>query len=233
VAIPLLFWQWFPTVDTIVFARTDPSTHRAFYQPLLQFLSAQPHTFGRIEIPDTFRHWEAAFVAPQFALARGWERQLDYAYDAQFYNGTLSAGSYRAWLSDNSVQYVALPDVRLDPSSTVEANLLNRGLPYLQPLWHNSHWRLWRFRDYHGLVDGPAQLTSLGSDSFTLHVTGPGVVTVHIHDSPHWAIAGHGCASASSGGWIQLSDLDRGRVRVAQAFRGTRCDVDTTRPGQP
>jgi hypothetical protein len=233
VAIPLLFWQWFPTVDTIVFAGTDPSTHRAFYQPLLQFLAAQPHTFGRLEIPDTFRHWEAAFVAPQFALARGWERQLDYAYDAQFYNGTLSAGSFRAWLSQNSVQYVALPDVRLDSSSTVEAKLLNRGLPYLQPVWHNTHWQLWRFRDYHGLVDGPAQLTSLGADSFTLQVTGPGRVTVHIHDSPHWAIQGPGCTSASPDGWTQLSDLDRGRVRVAQAFRGTRCDFDTTPAAHP
>jgi len=233
VAIPLLFWQWFPTVDTIVFARSDPSTHRAFYQPLLQVLDAQPHSFGRIEIPDTFRHWEAAFVAPQFALARGWERQLDYAYDGQFYDGTLSARSFRAWLSDNSVQYVALPDVRLDSSSTLEAELLKQGLPYLQPLWHNRHWRLWRFRDYHGLVDGPAQLTSLSADSFTLQVTGPGLVTVHIHDSPHWAIAGHGCVRASPGGWIQLSDLDRGRVRVAQAFRGTRCDVDAAPGARP
>jgi len=228
VAIPLLFWQWFPTVDTIAFAGTDPSTHRAFYQPLLQFLDAQPRTFGRLEIPDTFRHWEAAFVAPQYPLARGWERQLDYAYDAQFYDGTLNAGSFRAWLSQNSVQYVALPDARLDPSSTVEATLLDSGLPYLQPLWHNPHWQLWRFRDYHGLVDGPAQLTSLGADSFTLQVNGPGLVTVHIHDSPHWAIQGPGCTSASPDGWTQLSGLGRGRVRVAQAFRGTRCDVDAT-----
>ncbi len=226
-AIPLLFWQWFPTVDTIAFASADPSTHRAFYQPLLHYLSAQPQTFGRIEIPDTYRHWEAAYVAPQFPLARGWERQLDYAYDGQFYNGTLTAASFRTWLSQNSVQYVALPDVRLDSSSTVEAKLLNGGLAYLQPLWHNAGWQLWRVRGYHGLVDGPAQLTSLGADTFTLNVTGPGPVTVHIHDSPHWAIQGPGCTSATPDGWIQLSNLDRGRVRVAQAFRGTRCDVDT------
>ncbi|HTD49327.1 MAG TPA: hypothetical protein VK771_01925, partial [Acidimicrobiia bacterium] len=79
-----------------------------------------------------------------------------------------------------------------------------------------------------GLVDGPAQLTSLSADRFTLQVSAPGVVTVHIHDSPHWAIAGHGCVRASPGGWIQLSDLDRGEVRVAQAWRGTRCDVDAS-----
>ena len=35
-AIPLVFWQWFPTFDTIAFARSDPSTHRAYYQPLLR-----------------------------------------------------------------------------------------------------------------------------------------------------------------------------------------------------
>ena len=231
-AIPLLFWQWFPTVDTIVFAWNDPSTHRAYYEPLLHYLSAQPHTLGRIEIPDTYRHWEAAFVAPQFPLARGWERQLDYAYDAQFYNGTLTAGSFRVWLSQNAVQYVALPDVRLDSSSTIEAKLLKSGLRYLQPVWHNQHWQVWRFRDYHGLVDGPARLVSVGADTFTLDVTGPGPVTVHIHDSPHWAVQGHGCTSASPDGWTQLFGLDRGSVRVAQALRGTQCDFDTKPPSR-
>ena len=105
-AIPLLFWQWFPTFDTIAFAGSDPSTHSAYYQPLLGYFAANPPGFGRVEIPDTYRHWETAFVAPQVALARGWERQLDYAYDAQFYNRTLTPASYRTWLAANGVRYV-------------------------------------------------------------------------------------------------------------------------------
>jgi hypothetical protein len=225
-AIPLLFWQWFPAFDTMVFARTDPSTHRAYYQPLLRYLIAQGDTFGRVEIPDTYRHWEAAYVAPRIPLARGWERQLDYAYDADFYKNTLTATAYESWLSENGVQYVALPDAQLDSSSTVEAKLIKSGLPYLQPVWHDTHWRVFRFREYRGLVDGPARLTALTPDAFTLRVTGPGVVTIHIHDSPHWAVQGTGCTSASPDTWIQLHNLVPGTVRIVQAFSGTRCDAD-------
>ena len=46
---PSLSWQWFPTFDTIAFARSDPSTHRAYYQPLLEFLDNALNMFGRVE----------------------------------------------------------------------------------------------------------------------------------------------------------------------------------------
>ena len=225
-AIPLLYWQWFPTVDTIAFAGSDPSTHRAYYQPLLGYLDTQQLGFGRVEIPVTYRHWEAAVVAPEVALARGWERQLDYAYDDQFYDKTLTAKTYRAWLAANGVAYVALPDARLDSSSTIEAAIIEGGQSYLQPVWHNAHWRVWRFTDYHGLVDGGARLEKLNSDGFVLKVSEPGPVTVHIHDSPHWAVSdGAGCTVAEPDGWIHIRDLQPGTATITQALRGTRCDT--------
>lgn len=226
IAVPLLFWQWFPTVDTIARAPSDPSTQRAYYQPLVQYLASQPHTFGRLEIAATLRHWETAYVAPRLSLARGWERQLDYAYNGHFYDGTLTAAGYRTWLSQNGVEYVALPDTQLDSSSTVEAKLLEHGQSYLQPVWQNAHWRMWRFAGYRGLVDGPARLVSITADTFTVKVLRRGTVTVHIHASPHWAVRGDGCATADPEGWIQLRNVDVGEVRVAQALRGTPCKTD-------
>ncbi|MGZ5967436.1 MAG: hypothetical protein ACXWP4_07200, partial [Polyangiales bacterium] len=231
VAIPLLFWQWFPAFDTIAFAGSDPSTHSAYYQPLLGYFAANPPGFGRVEIPVTYRHWETAIVAPELALARGWERQLDYAYDKQFYDRTLNASSYRAWLAANGVRYVALPDTQLDDSSLIEAKIVERGQPYLKPVWHSAHWKVWEFTGYHGLVDGPARLESLKSDGFRLLVTGPGTVTVHIHDSPHWAVDGQGCTSTSADGFTNLHNLPIGEVSVGQALRGTRCDLGTTTSG--
>ena len=227
-AIPLLFWQWFPTVDTIAFAGSDPSTHRAYYQPLLGYLNDHPTDFGRVEIPVTYRHWESAIVAPDVALARGWERQLDYAYDNQFYDKTLTPASYEKWLAANGVAYVALPDARLDASSMIESEIIESGQSYLQPVWHNAHWRVWRFMQYHGLVDGGATLQSLTADGFVLHVTRPGSITVHIHDSPHWAVNDNaGCTVTNPDGWTHIQDLQPGTVRVTQALRGTRCDSDT------
>ena len=226
VAIPLLFWQWFPAFDTIAFAGSDPSTHTAYYQPLLSYFAANPPGFGRVEIPITYRHWETSIVAPQLALARGWERQLDYAYDEQFYNRTLTPASYRDWLAANGVRYVALPDTRLDASAVIEADIIQRGESYLTPVWHSAHWKVWEFNEYHGLVDGPAQLQSLSSDGFQLLVTGAGPVTVHIHYSPHWAVHGQGCATSTADGWTEIRQAPQGVVTVGQALRGTRCDLD-------
>ena len=233
VAIPLLFWQWFPTFDTITRAQNDPSTHRAYYQPLLRHLASQPPTLGRLEIPATYRHWETAYVAPGLSLARGWERQLDYAYDGQFYNGTLTAAGYRTWLAENSVEYVALPDAQLDSSSTVEARLLRNGQPYLHPIWDNAHWQVWRFSGYRGLVDGPARVESVTADSFTIDVSRPGNVTVHIHASPHWAVDGAGCTATSPDGWVRLIGVNAGDVLVSQALRGTPCDPAELRETPP
>jgi hypothetical protein len=226
-AIPLLFWQWFPTFDTIAYARDDPSTHAAYYQPVLDFIATQPHSFGRVEVPVTYRHWETAYLAPQLSLARGWERQLDRAYDPQFYAGTLDATTYRKWLVDNGVEYVALPDARLDDSSFAEARLAAAGQPYLQPVWSDAHWRVWKFTGYRGLVDGPARLETMSADAFTLHVTGPGTVTVRVHYSSHWAVEENGCTMPNPSGWLQIRNAPRGEVRVAQALRSTHCDVDT------
>ena len=140
-AIPLLVWQWVPAVDGIAFAHTDPSTHAAYYTPLLTYLGEQAGTgtgagratsIGRVEIPSTYRHWEAAYAAPHVLLARGWERQLDIAYNPLFYKAPLTVGTYRMWLHANGVKYVALPDARLDDSSLGERALIERGLPYLQ-----------------------------------------------------------------------------------------------------
>ena len=43
-AIPLLIWQWFPAVDGIAFAHTDPSTRASYYTPLLTYLGTPGRT---------------------------------------------------------------------------------------------------------------------------------------------------------------------------------------------
>jgi hypothetical protein len=226
VAIPLIFWQWFPTTDAILRAPSDPSTHRAYYQPLLNYLTANSIGFGRVEIPVTYRHWESAYVAPEIPLARGWERQLDYAYAKHFYDGTLTIAGYRAWLRSNGVAYVALPDTRLDSSSHIEASIIRRAPSYLEHVWSGPHWEVFRFTDYRGLVDGPARMTDLSADQFTLDVTASGAVTVHVHYSPRWAVDGGGCTVETALGWTRIENLQPGSVQVSQALHGTRCDHD-------
>ncbi len=226
-AVPLFVWQWYPAVDGIAFARTDPSTRAAYYLPLQRYITAQPGLIGRVEIPSTFRHWEAAYAAPHMLLARGWERQLDIAYNPIFYSGPLTAQSYRTWLQENGVEYVALPDAKLDDSSLAERTLLLRGAPYLHEVWQGTHWRVWRVDGFHGLVDGPATVEQLTPDRIVLDVYGPGDVTVRVRTSSHWHVSGGGCATASPDGWTTLRDVPAGRVEMHQAFRGTPCRDDS------
>ena len=54
--------------------------------PLLGFLHRADRPLGRVEVVPTAFHWEAAYVAPAFPLARGWERQLDTANNSIFYD---------------------------------------------------------------------------------------------------------------------------------------------------
>jgi hypothetical protein len=222
-SVPLLIIQWYPAVDGIAYARTDPSTKESYYAPLIGFLKSQPGPIGRVEIPFTFRHWEAAYAAPHVPLARGWERQLDIAYDPIFYSGPLTEQTYHEWLTKNGVAYVALPDARLDDSSLGERALLETGLPYLELVWHDAHWRVWKVRDFRGLAIGAAELVRLAPKGFTLDVRRPGDVEVRVRANRHWTVHGGGCAAATDDGWTVLRDVRPGVVEVTQSLGGTPC----------
>jgi hypothetical protein len=222
-AAPLLVWQWIPAVDGIAFAHEDPSTHASYYQPVVAYLEAQPGAIGRVEVPSTFRHWEAAYVAPHLLLARGWERQLDIAYNPLFYSAPLTATTYHQWLTENGVRFVALPDAQLDDSSHGERALLLRGLPYLHRVWSDPHWTVWRVDDFHGLVVGDASLTTLTADRLTIDVRTPGTIELRVRATSHWKVDNGGCAASTADGWTELRNLPVGTVTVTQALTGSKC----------
>ncbi len=226
VALPLLFWQWYPAYDGIATGTHDPSSHASYYQPVAAYLHGQPGVLGRVEVLPTFRHWESTYLALDVSIARGWQRQLDMSFDKVFY-GDLTTASYHQWLDENAVQYVALPDVSLDSSATAERALVLRGLPYLHEVLHTAHWRVWSVADYHGYVQGAGAMVALGLTNFSVNVRQAGDLVVRLRPSPHWAIRGAGqsgaCVESTSDGWIRLRHLQPGSVTVVQALIGTGC----------
>jgi hypothetical protein len=222
-ALPLLCWQWTPAVQTIVAGPEQLESSRTYYQPVVDYVLAQGPVPGRLEVLQTARHWEAAYVADFVPLPRGWERQLDLAYNHVFYDGTLNAATYEQWLQDNAVQYVALPDAHLDDSSIPERQLVEQGLDFLAPVWQNAHWRVWRFTGYTGLVDGPATVIRQNAIGFVLRVDAPGAVQVRVRSSPHWNVSGSGCVAPSGDGWIRLENLKPGIVELTQQWSGSAC----------
>ena len=239
--IPLLvvlgLWQWQPAFDGMTEARRDPSLDPSYYAGLIAFVTALPPT--RIEIPFTRRHWEAARMAPHVALARGWERQIDIGDNPLFYEPGLTIVTYHAWLVDNAISYVALPDVELDPSARAEARLLADGVPGLTAVWADAHWRVWKVEDARPLVDPPAVMTRLDPDSFTVVTQTPADILVRVHYSSHWDVDGPGCVVPSPDGWTLVRAPRPGPLRVRQVvsrwnpFRPARtdsCPGDGTRP---
>jgi hypothetical protein len=234
----LLYWQVKAPIADYASAVADPAVHASYYAPLLEEL----HVLGvgyserpaRIEVVPTRNHWEARWVAPHAMLARGWERQLDQDRDALFYEESrtpLTSARYRAWLSEEAISYVALPDTPLDYSAEGEARLLRSAPSYLREIWHAAHWRLFAVLGAQPLAESPAVLTSLTSDSFTLSEPHSGNTTVRIRFTPYWAIlAGDGCVREAPGGWTEVQAHRAGSVHVGIDFslerifdHGPRC----------
>ncbi|MEY2567010.1 MAG: hypothetical protein QOE35_1539 [Actinomycetota bacterium] len=213
--VPALIWQWAPVAGAAVRGAHDASGQAAYFAPVLQRLASDPHQ-GRLEIPFTRAHWEAAYVAPHVPLARGWERQTDLAVNGLFYErGALTPESYRTWLEASGVRWVALPDVPLDYSARAEAALITSGLDYLRPVWHNAHWRIWEVRGSPGLVSGPVRLMSVGPDRFVVDANRPGTGLIRLRYTPAWYVrSGAACVRPSTDGWTELVVTAAGRIDV-------------------
>lgn len=225
----LVYWQIIAPLHDTEAVAGNASVHRAFYAPLLAHLPPGPR---RIEIPLTRGHWEAVYVAPHVAIARGWERQLDEKDNRLFYRADLTAASYHAWLEQNAISYVALANTSLDPSARAEARLISAGLPYLREVWRSAHWRLFAVRDPTPMVSAGGELLTLGVQSFSLRAPAPGAYLVRVHFTPYWALAGdRGCVSRAPGDWTLVRLDAPGLARVAIRFsltrvfgHGPRCD---------
>ena len=247
-----LYWQVKAPITDFSSAASDSSVHASYYTPLLDELrmlgigyGSPPSHPARVEVVPTRNHWEARWIAPHVMLARGWERQLDQDRNALFYTESrtpLTPARYRAWLSEEAISYVALPDTPLDYSGEGEARLLrgvDRGTAnadsgvglegtggrdgtapsYLREIWHAAHWRLFAVLGATPLAQAPAVLTSASTDSFTLSEPRPESTTVRIRFTPYWAIlGGHGCVRQAPGDWTEVQAPGPGSVHVGIDF---------------
>jgi MFS family permease len=232
----LLYWQLRAPISDYASAASDPAAPSSYYTPLLAELrqlrigyDAAP---ARIEVVPTRNHMEARWVAGRVAIARGWERQLDIARNGVFYEHgeQLDASRYGAWLSQNAISYVALPDAPLDYSARGEAHVIGIASSYLREVWRSTHWRLFAVRDAAPLAQAPSALTQLGSDSFTLRAPAAGAYLVRVRFTPYWSISsGRGCVQRTRGDWTELRTASAESVHVAIGFSLARVFGDGPR----
>jgi len=228
-AAPLMYLQWQAPIRDVYITVNDPSTSAAYYQPLLSFLASRGGPPFRVEIPFTKFHWEALDVAPRFPLARGWERQLDIKYNHLFYGGPLTPATYRDWLHEMAVRFVAVSDARLDYSAKQETALIERGLPYLHLVLRTRHWRVFEVSHPTPIVQGPATLESLGPNSLTLAARRAGSVLLRVRFTPYWALEqGSGCV-APAGDFTRLTLRRPGPVWLGISFSLGRIGATSAR----
>jgi hypothetical protein len=163
-----------------------PATYAGYYQPLVRELNRLGPLTGRVEVPELTGHWEAAYLAREVPLARGWLRQLDtklnddVTYHPAAKDKTPNAAEYRMFLRRNAVQYVAVPDARPTYYGYHERLLIEQHPPYLTEVWSNEHWTLYAVKEFTPIVSAPGQLVRYEADRIVITVTQPGDVTVRI-----------------------------------------------------
>lgn len=204
-------WWQPPVVTADLASADDPTADPAYFAPLRAELDRRGLT-GRVEVPPTRNYWEAAHLG-EAPLARGWLRQADIARNPLFFttvpgaSGTgvpLTADTYRAWLAENAVQYVAVPDVELSWVGRPEAELVRAGLPYLAEVWSGPHWRLYAVADPSPLVGAPGELVRQDAATVTFRAPGPGPVPVRVrHD--RWLTVTGGATLAPDGEWTTVT----------------------------
>jgi hypothetical protein len=148
-AIPLIAglagWN---TIAIVTSAMDSGSGERngAAFAPLTAQLDKLDPT-GAVEVVPTKRHWETWYVAREFKIARGWERQADIDHGPFFYTKqAFDAATYQQWLADENVEYIALSDLDVDSAGVFEAELLRgTGLStVLTEVSSGNGWTIWR-----------------------------------------------------------------------------------------
>ncbi|WP_308016834.1 MULTISPECIES: hypothetical protein [Streptomyces violaceusniger group] len=171
----------------------------------------------RVEVVPAVNHRETTALGPHVNLARGWNRQLDVERGGLFYENQFTMGQYRAWLDKWAVGYVVLPGGEPDWAAKDEAKLV-RGRPsWLEPVWHDSQWQIYRVKGARPIVSGAdASVVSSDNAKIAVHVPRPGMVRLRIPYSP-WLRTSAGCVERD-GDWIRFKVSTPGRYEIGSSY---------------
>ncbi|GAB2707526.1 hypothetical protein GCM10010442_28240 [Kitasatospora kifunensis] len=185
---------------------------------------------SRVEAVPMLNHYESWRLADAVELARGWNRQADVQRNPLFYDKTnklLTPAGYHDWLQRWAVGYVALPTGPTDTAGVAEAALVRTGPSWLQEVWHDDNWRLFRFTDAQPLAAAPATVQRADAAGIQLTVSAAGPVQLRVPYSPWLTVHGPGGACLSQDGdWTKLTVTAPGDYRIDARYqlpRGSAC----------
>jgi hypothetical protein len=155
-----------------------PISQVSYYKPL----AAQLDTISgldnyRVEVVNHGAHAAYDALLNHAVLARGWETQEDLTLNGSLQQNNLDDVTYKVWLDNNAVGYVALPSTAV--LQYPEYKLLRKSIPsYLKLVWQTDDWQLFRVQDATRIVPSPATLVSVDQSQLTMSV--PCACTVNV-----------------------------------------------------
>jgi hypothetical protein len=196
------------------------SAAEEFWAPALAFLRTQAGANYRVEVVPTYDHWEAYWLPKAgFALARGWDRQIDIAENGVLYRRPLAPAAYRSWLRLMGVRYVLLSSARIgEKGAKREAFLLASGRSGLVEVFSSRSWRIFELPDARPILTGPGRptLTRFGHDRIVGTIAVPGSHVLRVRFMPYWQVRqGAVCLERAPNGMTRLRARRPGRFVLA------------------
>jgi hypothetical protein len=158
-----------------------PMSSVSYCAPLAAELDRIPAlTTYRLEAVPDGTHTAAYALLNHAMLARGYLTQADNALNAVLWSrANLNALTYRIWLDNNAVGYVAIGKTALIHNP--EYDLVSRGrLPYLTQVWSNANWTLYRVASPTPIVGPPASIRDADQSQMTIDVPVAGPLPVRV-----------------------------------------------------
>ncbi len=196
----------------------------AYYQSLLDRLAplgGQLRSY-RLEVVEDGTHTAAFALLGHAMLARGWETQDDHTLNQAINAPGLDATTYKIWLQDNAVGFVAI--ARKYRTEAPEYALVRHHRPgYLRQLWHDSRWTLYQVRNPNPLVNRPVSVRSFTQSKLVLQVPCVCSFTLRVHWSKYLGARTSPArgAAAGSGTTAQLGDDGFGWTTMTTRTPGT------------
>jgi hypothetical protein len=176
--VPLIIGGVQTAADLVNASR--PVSSVAYYDSLVNHLEATADLRDyRIEVVNHGAKAGDDALLEHAWLARGWETQEDNQLNQALEQDPLDPVTYKVWLDNNAVGYVALPSTSV--GGYPEYELVQSGeAAYLHLMWRNADWRLFRVEDPTPIVGQPASVLAHDQKSLTIRVPRAGQVAVRV-----------------------------------------------------
>jgi hypothetical protein len=148
----------------------------SYYTPLVNQLDQLPDLRNyRVEVVNHGAHTGYDALLGHAMLARGWETQEDNALNKSIFHDPLDRVTYKIWLDNNAVGYVALPSASVGGSGEYTLVESNKA-PYLHRVWANDDWQLFRVSNPTPIIGLPGDV--LAHDQKSMTITVPCICTI-------------------------------------------------------